>query len=329
MNQNASLFQSCTRAFVPAAVAVVVAACGAESSSALFSGGASSGAASSGGGSSGGTFGTGDGGTLGGGDARAGDGGDCSAPVDMFIMFDRSGSMGADCKIGDKTPSKWCRSINALSGYLNSKGATNQAAALQFFPLQNHTDVLCSTGENYQVAALPSAEYQALPSSIFDAKLDSEFPGGGGGGGGGGGMGGTPTEAAIRGLTRFTASNRRPGRVTIGILITDGDPRGCSEDLSTLSGLLAKHYTDTKVRTYVIGMQGASFSNLETIAKGGNSPSHPDVVGALADACGDGAGPCTHWNVGDGDAAAFTAALAAIQESADGCKPGGGTINPR
>ena len=75
-------------------------------------------------------------------------------------------------------------------------------------------------------------------------------------------------------------------------------------------------------------MQGATFANLEKIAVGGNSPTHPDAVGGITDACGNGAGPCRHWNVGDGDPAVFTAALAAIQQSADGCKPGGGTVNP-
>ncbi|WP_146650862.1 hypothetical protein [Labilithrix luteola] len=51
-------------------------------------------------------------------------------------------------------------------------------------------------------------------------------------------------------------------------------------------------------------------------------------VGAVTDACGDGNGPCRHWNVGNGDPAVFAAALAAIQASADGCNPGGGHVNP-
>jgi hypothetical protein len=315
---------------------LVVFACGnSQPVDGAFPGGeVTSGNKLSSGGASGGGFGSGGGGASGspgssGSGGAQGDGGNCSAPVDMFIMFDRSGSMGSDCAIGDKVDSKWCRSINALSGYLKSAGAVNQAAALQFFPLANHSAALCSTGEGYQVAALPSASYEALPSSIFDAKLNSEAPPARGAGGGGPSTGGgTPTEAAIRGISRFTTDNRRPGRVTIGVLITDGDPRNCEEDLSILASMLAAHNTATKIRTYVIGMEGATFANLETIAKGGGAPAHPDAVGSLTDACGDGSGPCTHWNVGNGDPAAFAAALAAIQESADGCKPGGGTVNP-
>lgn len=257
-----------------------------------------------------------------------GDGAGCNAPVDMYIMFDRSGSMGADCNIGGNTNSKWCHAITALSGYFNSQGATDQAAALQFFPLDDQKDALCSTGDEYNVAAVPntpSTPYLSLPTSAFDSILNSTKPGGGGGGNGGG----TPTEAAIRGLTRFTAANRRGGRVTIGILVTDGDPNGCNESLTALSDLLAAHNQATQIRTYVIGMQGASFDNLEAIAAGGAAPMHADQVGAVTDACGNGAGPCRHWNVGDGNPAAFTAALAAIQDSANGCKDGGGYINPK
>lgn len=305
-------------------------ACGSEASDPNAS--SSSGGASSGNGSS--SFGGNTDGGNGDPDGSSGSsGGNCFAPVDMFVMFDRSGSMReplndnqGDCTIGENVNSKWCKSINALSRYFNSQGATGQAAALQFFPLQGHSNALCNSGDLYNVAAEPPAAtlFQTLPSNTFDAILNSTAPGGGGAGG----SSGTPTEAAIRGVTRFTSANRRPGRVTIGILITDGDPNGCDQGLAFLSNLLQAHFAATTVRTYLIGMQGASFDNLEAIAQGGNGPMHPDAVGGLTDACGNGAGPCRHWNVGDGDPAAFTAALAAIQESADGCKPGGGTVNP-
>jgi hypothetical protein len=57
-------------------------------------------------------------------------------------------------------------------------------------------------------------------------------------------------------------------------------------------------------------------------------------VGSLADACGNGAGPCRHWNVGNGDAAAFVEALKAIQGLAVGCNyavpktSDAGVVNP-
>jgi hypothetical protein len=246
----------------------------------------------------------------------------CSAPVDLYIMFDRSGSMGEDCNVGATTPSRWCRSVNALSGYFKSAGAQNQAAALQFFPLDSHAEALCTSGSGYDLAASPTTPpaYTPLPTPAFDAVLNAAAPGSN--------TLGTPTEAALRGLTRFTAANLREGRVTIGVLVTDGSPNGCNGTLSDLSNVLAAHYAKTKVRTYVIGMEGASFAAIETIAQGGGAPLHPDAVGSISDACGNGAGPCRHWNVANGDPAVFTAALAAIQESADGCRDGGGYVNP-
>jgi hypothetical protein len=292
------------------AVAIAI-ACGSETGDDGSSGSnGSSGETSSGFGSSGTSSGASSG--------ASGDGAPCFAPVDMYVMFDRSGSMGNDGNIGTVN-SKWTRAVTALSGYLNSMQAKDQAAAIQFFPLDTHSGGLCTTGDSYNVGALPATSYTTLPSNSFDALLNSESPSN---------NGGTPTEAAIRGLTRFTAANRRGGRVTIGILITDGNPNGCDEDRGNLSNLLQAHFAATQIRTYVIGMTGASFDNLEEIAQGGNAPPHPATVGTLTNACGGEPAPCRFWNVGDGDPAGFIAALAAIQQSADGCGDGGGFVNP-
>jgi len=305
-------------------VAVAV-ACGSSDDDSKFDG-ASSGASSGASGSSSGGFGSSSGGASGAtssGASSGSSGGNCFAPVDMYIMFDKSGSMGdpagngspGDCNIGDTVNSKWCHAINALSGYLNSAAAKDQGAALQFFSGPDKPD--CDTGSPYDKPATPATSYTTLPSNAFDSVLNAKTPGGG-----------TPMEAALRGLTKFTAANRRGGRVTIGIFVTDGDPQGCDEDLGHLSDILQAHYAATTIRTYVIGMNGATFSNLEQIAKGGNAPTHDATVGSLTNACGDVTAPCRFWNVGDGDPAGFIQALAAIQQSADGCKPGGGTINP-
>lgn len=311
------------RAWVGLAVGLGVtmaAACGSEESSEFGEDAGSSGTLGGEGGTGPG-FGN-DGGGVAPRDAAPFDAAACKASIDMYVMFDRSGSMGEDCALGDTVGSKWCRGVNALSGYFNSAGAAGHAAALQFFPLDSHDRKQCQSGDAYKDPVVPQAgagAFLTLPTTAFDAKLGSESPTP---------NHGTPTEAAIRGLTRFTSANRRPGHVTIGILVTDGDPNGCEQGLDKLSALLDAHYQATKVRTYVIGMQGASFAKLERVAKGGGTPAHPDAVSGVTDACGDGAGPCHHWNVGDGDPKVFAAALAAIQESADGCKDGGAIINP-
>ena len=312
-------------AVVACSTAALAVACGSSSPDSDFGNtSGASGGASGASGASGGT--SGFGGTSSGssGDADGGgDGATCFAPVDMYIVFDKSGSMGdpagngtaGDCNIGDTKNSKWCHAINALAGYLDSAQAKDQSAALQFFSDVDNPS--CATGKPYDTPAVPTTGYTTLPSTSFNAVLNSSVPGGG-----------TPMEAALRGLTTFTAGNRRPGHVTIGILVTDGDPQGCEENLTKLSAILAAQNTATTIRTYVIGMTGATFANLEQLAVGGGAPTHAATVGTLTNACGDVPAPCHFWNVGDGDPAGFIQALGAIQQSANGCNPGGGTVNP-
>ncbi len=61
------------------------------------------------------------------------------------------------------------------------------------------------------------------------------------------------------------------------------------------------------VRTFIIGMTGATLANLETMASAGGAPQHgPDF-------CGPGVGTCHYWSVGDGDPVAFVDALEQIQ----------------
>jgi hypothetical protein len=317
-------------AVVSCSIALLAIACGTSADESNFGSSGSSGGAS-GNGASGGASGTsgsnggfgGSSGTSGGRDGGGADSASCFAPVDMYIVFDKSGSMGepvqngpgGDCNIGDTKNSKWCKAINALSGYLKSPSAKDQGAALQFFSGADQAN--CNTGAPYDKPATPATGFTTLPSNSFDAVLNSTVP-----------NGATPIEAALRGLTTFTAANRRPGHVTIGILVTDGDPVGCTNNLTTLSGIIDDHFKATKIRTYVIGMEGATFANLEKIAAGGNTPTHAATVGTLTNACGNVPAPCRFWNVGSGDPAGFIQALAAIQESADGCKPGGGEVNP-
>lgn len=325
MKASASLASVVVVSFSVAALAV---ACGGSDPDSAFGSNGSSGGASGASGASGGTSNGGFGGSSGtsgasGTSGTSGDGGSCFAPVDMYIVFDKSGSMGepfgngapGDCNIGETKNSKWCKAINALSGYLNSPAAKDQGAAIEFFSGTDNAN--CNSGAPYDTPAMPATGYTTLPSNAFDSVLNSTVPGGG-----------TPMEAALRGLTKFTAANRRPGHVTIGIFVTDGDPQGCATNLNTLSGIIEDHFQATKVRTYVIGMEGATFGNLEKIAVGGNAPPHAATVGTLTNACGNVPAPCRFWNVGSGDPAGFIQALAAIQESADGCKPGGGEINP-
>jgi hypothetical protein len=220
-------------------------------------------------------------------------------PLDMYVMLDRSGSMGTDCNVPSTGTSKWCYSVNALYNFFASPTSTGTGVALQYFPISGYS----CTGSG-GACATPAVGLGLLPPLLpnLQASLSGETPNGSN----------TPTEAGIRGLVDFTGKNKQPGRTIIGILITDGAPNGCNTGAAYLGGLLTTHFNATGIRTFVIGMTGAIFTTLETIASGAGAAQHNDYCGT--------APPCRHYSVGNGDPLAFNAVLKAIQNVAIGCQ---------
>jgi len=109
-------------------------------------------------------------------------------------------------------------------------------------------------------------------------------------------------EGALRGLALYTAEHRTPGREIIGVLMTDGDPNGCEENIDALRTIIADHLAATGIRTFIIGMEGASEDNLEELALAGGAEPHSDWCGGIGP-------PCHYWNVGDGSGGAIASAL--------------------
>ncbi len=252
------------------------------------------------------------------------------AKLDLYFMFDRSTSMKEptwvnsdnditrpwDCNIGQSVPDKWCRSINSLSQYLNSTSATGNAAALQYFASLDNS--VC-TGVEYAIPEVPSTKtFLTLPNTSFDTSLNNAYP-----------MTSTPTIAAVRGLGLVAADPvyHRVGRKLVNILITDGDPNGCNVDpvwphtgdIPYIQTQLQGTYTSYNVPTYIIGMTGATFANLETMAIGGNGAVHNTTIGNIQNTCGNGAQTCRHWNVADGNNNALLETLNLIQKFALSC----------
>lgn len=221
------------------------------------------------------------------------------APLDMFIMLDNSGSMGSDCNIGQSTASKWCYAVNALSQFFQG-APTGTGVALQYFPKCWKSTAECTSGASCAVAEVPLGQ---LPGNLspLQTSLNANAP-----------LGGTPMEAALHGIAKYTTQNQQAGRVMIGIFITDGVPEGCTTNVNTLAGIVQTHLTTDKIKTFVIGMDGADFGTLDSIAAPGGASPHTQYCG--------GTSPCYSYNVGNGNPAAFTAVLAAIQKSAVACQ---------
>ena len=217
--------------------------------------------------------------------------------LDIYFIFDRTASMGNDCsyRAGRQPPvnSKACYATYALSDYLiNVSPSVDTRLAFQFMSLGNND---CN-GAPY---ATPLVDLTALPipanDPLIQAISDETFAGGFG----------THIEGALRGMAQYTSTHGTPGREMIGVLMTDGDPNGCEENIDTLAGIVSNHLNNDGIRTFIIGMQGATDSNLETLAQAGGAEAHDDFCGSLAP-------PCHYWSVGDGSGDAIASALQAI-----------------
>ena len=228
--------------------------------------------------------------------------------LDMFVIFDHTASMNdpvggdADCPLvlgeAPSVGSKWCYATHALAEYFTSPYATGHRAALQFMSVEG--DVCEGGPDNASAqAVVPMTTLPVGADHEFITTLDNDAPLGGLG---------TRIEAALHGIADYTTENVTAGRTMIGILITDGDPNGCSDDMDQLAGIIADHLEETGIRTFVIGMNGASEDRLEALAVAGGAPEHSDFCGSSSS--------CHYWTVGNGEPEAFVSALRQIQAAA-------------
>jgi len=211
-------------------------------------------------------------------------------------MFDRTGSMGRDCDYenGANPPedSKACFATYAMADYLTSvQPDVDTRLAFQFMSYRDGCD-----GAPY---SQPLVDFTTLPlpvdHELIQAISEEDFRGGAG----------TQIEGALIGISAYTTEARTPGREMIGVLMTDGDPEGCDENIDHLSQIISDHLAATGIRTFIIGMEGATESNLEQLALAGGADPHSDFCGSLE-------APCHYWNVGNGSGDAIQSALQAI-----------------
>jgi hypothetical protein len=255
------------------------------------------------GGSSGALTGTGgSSGTLAGaGGSTQGVGGGCAglsstaqkAPLDLYIMFDQSGSMEDPPAGGGGT--KWSAVASALTTFVQQPQSSGIGVGIQYFPLssgascnvlQCASDADCGAGcgpcempvpgfgvctgfgatDSCTVSdyATPDVEIAVLPgnAAAISTSVASHSP-----------SGGTPTSAALEGAvshaSAWAAAN--PGHVVVVVLATDGDPSSCNTDPAYINGVAATGASGTPpILTFVIGV-GGSTSALDGIAAAGGT----------------------------------------------------------
>lgn len=188
------------------------------------------------------------------------------SPVNMLVMFDRSGSM--------KDNDKWTNASAALTAFFEDPAAADLGVALRFFPHEepvagcNKTDCDSDACEQplVELAKLMAA---AAPTDAHEAALvsaiQSSAPGDEGGG--------TPIFAALEGALHWAAAAQavHTDAKTVVVFVTDGKPNGCDENFDHIAALAQDALSSANIATYAIGLQGSSEAQMDQLAQAGGT----------------------------------------------------------
>jgi hypothetical protein len=218
-------------------------------------------------------------------------------PIAMVLMQDRSSSMVGLCDQGVAcNPFAWSETTAAITTFANDPNSAGIDVGLNFFPpigAIGDTQGACdgsscavpavAVGKLPGVASALTAAFQANPPSPISFLPNY-----------------TPTECGMRGMVSVcTAFTKATGEQCVAVLITDGTPNRCSTNSAVLTQIAAAGKA-AGVKTFAIGMNGANFTLLNSIAQSGGTD------------C-DAKGPNLACDVSKGDS--LLAALTAIRES--------------
>lgn len=186
-------------------------------------------------------------------------------PLSLVILLDRSGSMQGD---------RWTSATNAIRAFVDRSEVVGMKVGLQFFPPVAGDQCVAATYANLSVPI------DVLPDNVLpiQQRLANTSP-----------NGGTPMGAALDGtigaMQRWLAeAEPHAGAV---ILVTDGDPAGCGGGIDAVASVAASGVDPTgdgpSVRTFAVGMEGATFANLDKVAvAGGGHPKAFNVGGGVS-----------------------------------------------
>lgn len=215
-----------------------------------------------------------------------------SVPLDIYVMFDTSGSMLND--VGGMTRLQAIQ--RAAAEFLRDPASRGIGVGIGYFGFQ----AIGSTSCDVNAYAMPSVEVSTDHEAVI-ASLESQTP-----------TGETPTAAALRGACDYGRAEKasHPGRALVILLMTDGKPEapvscganGCCPTLDDAVAAATECASGGHgLPIYVLGV-GPELDNLNEIAKAGKTRSaylvgNQDVTASVLKALnsirGDAIVPCS------------------------------------
>ncbi len=194
-------------------------------------------------------------------------------PIDFYFVVDKSNSMGSDAGM----QSRWSAMANALNTFVRSPSSAGLGAGVNFFPKSSTgNNTLCSVND-YRVPDVPIALLPDVAPRIATALAAQRL------------SPGTPTTPALDASLAYARAEKiaRVTRDVAVVLVTDGQPTGCSSTITNTTTVVRNYATGSPpVRTYVLGI-GPSTSNLNALAQaGGTAPARLIESGGEAELVG-------------------------------------------
>ncbi|HEX4341171.1 MAG TPA: vWA domain-containing protein [Polyangiaceae bacterium] len=186
------------------------------------------------------------------------------APVAVYIMQDQSLSMlGA----------KWTSVQQAIQAFVTNPMSAGMDVAIKFFA-GNTANLLDCTGADYVTPDVPMGPLPTNAQPINDS-VNMHGP-----------STLTPIEPALRGGINFCEmyEANHPMEKCVLVFITDGSPDLCDGAAADLAQIAADAQAKG-VLTFTVGMDGADFNMLNSIAVGGGTDCTPMTMGAADQAC--------------------------------------------
>lgn len=182
-----------------------------------------------------------------------------SLPLDIYVMFDQSGSMLND--VGGMT--RLAAVQRATTEFLRAPESARIGVGIGYFGHQPLGETSCETAEYREAAVGVTQEHEAVIASLAGREPTGE----------------TPTGAALRGACDYVSAWQRetPGHEVVILLVTDGIPEApvsCAGNACcpTLDDAVqaATECSKRGIRTFALGV-GPALDNLARIARAGGT----------------------------------------------------------